>query len=116
MGLMLKEGHVLSAEHYQDELARDILGAAAEKDKEKSYKDLEEAIRESEREKQKIAAAERAQARKDAEANEPVGPMGFAGWAGLVVFFAIVGFSAWTGFQKKKKNNPNRKRGVLEKF
>merc|ERR1719221_2160858 len=70
--LVLKEGHVVPAQHYEEELARDILQAESEKQKEQSYKDLEEAIKESEKEKAKAAAAEKAEAKKRQQENEPV--------------------------------------------
>merc|ERR1712039_127492 len=109
-GLLLKEGHVVAAKHYEEELARDILQAESEKGKEQAYKDLEEAIKESEREKAKTAAAEKAAAKKRQQENEPVEPIGFAGHIG------ILGFSVWAKFQTKRKNNPNRKRGFFEKL
>merc|ERR1712039_939439 len=114
--LLLKEGHVVAAEHYQEELARDILQAESEKQKEQSYKELEEAIKESEKAKAKAAKEEREAAKKKAKENEPVEPLGFAGWTGIIVLGAIVGFSIWAGLQKKTKQNPNRKRGPLERF
>jgi len=119
-GLMLKEGHVQTANHYEEELARDILQAESEKAKEQSYKDLEEAIKESEKEKQKVAAAEKAEAKKIAkenEKNEPGEPLGVAGWLGLaVVGVIVVGVATNFGRAKNTKTNPNRKRGPFERF
>merc|ERR1711972_853996 len=106
----------VAAKHYEEELARDILQAESEKDKEKAYKDLEEAIKESEREKAKTAAAEKAAAKKRQQENEPVEPIGFAGYIGIAVILGILGFSVWAKFQTKRKNNPNRKRGFFEKL
>merc|ERR1712217_268924 len=115
-GLLLKEGHVVAAKHYEEELARDILQAESEKGKEQAYKDLEEAIKESERENAKAAAEEKKAAKKRQEENEPVEPLGFSGYIGIAVIVGIVGFSVWASFQTKKKNNPNRKRGFFEKL
>merc|ERR1719215_948334 len=105
--LLLKEGHVTAANHYEEELARDILQAESEKGKEQAYKDLEEAIKESEREKAKAAAEEKAAAKKRQIDSEPAEPLGFSGYIGIAVIVGIVGFSVWASFQTKKKNNPN---------
>lgn len=113
--LAKKEGHLFQAEHYQEELARDILTAESEASKKQSYKELEEALKESEKAKAKERAEKEKQARAAKKAEEEKGePLGFAGWMGIVVLLIIV-VGAVTNFgrESKKKVNLNRKRGFF---
>mmetsp|Transcript_86872 Transcript_86872/g.218708 ORF Transcript_86872/g.218708 Transcript_86872/m.218708 type:complete len:291 (+) Transcript_86872:68-940(+) len=110
--LLVKEGHLAQEEHYHSELAKDILSAAADKEKKDSYKKLEEALKESEREKRKIAEQKLEEEKLKGE------PIGFAGWLGLGVLLVIV-LGALTNFGRgsgKKKVNLNRKRSAWESF
>jgi len=108
--LLVSGGHLAQEEHYQSELAKDILTAAADKEKKDSYKKLEEALRESEKEKRKIAEQRLEEEKLKGE------PIDFAGWMGLAVVGVIV-VGALTNFGRgsgKKKVNLNRKRGFWE--
>jgi endonuclease YncB( thermonuclease family) len=114
--LLKKEGHLIHAEQYKEELARDILSAEADESKKQAYKDLEEALKESEaakaKERAEKVAAQKAAEKAEAEKGEPVG---LAGYAGLMVFLAIL-IGALTNFGRapeKKKVNLNRKRGFV---
>merc|ERR1712224_968963 len=93
-------------EKYKSELARDILSAEADEKKKDSYKKLEEALAESNKE----------QAQAEEEEEEPVEPLGIGGWIGiLVVVITVVG--AFTNFGRGstgKRTNPNKKRSFFQ--
>lgn len=118
-GALTKAGHATKTEEYQSELARDILSVEAETKKQESYKELEKALRESERAKAKEAAqvakeeTERAQQKR-----RPGESFGFAGWIGLsVVLLLLVGVATNFGRPgKKQKVNLNRKRSLFQRF
>lgn len=80
---MTKAGHLGAKTEYESEIAKDILMAESDDQKRDSYKKLEEALKEN-NEAQKKAAEE------EAEDEEPVEPLGFAGWVGLSVPVIIV--------------------------
>lgn len=110
-----KEGHVLHVEQYREELARDILTVEAESAKKQSYKDLEEALKESEAAKAKERAAKRQEELAAKKAEEEAGePLGLAGWFGVATLVIIlVGAATNFGRESKKKINLNRKRGFF---
>jgi endonuclease YncB( thermonuclease family) len=117
--LLTKEGHLVHAEEYKEELARDILSAEAEETKKQSYKELEEALKESEaakaKERKERAAAQKAAEKADQEKGEPIG---LGGYAGLMIL-AIIVIGAVTNFGRedgKKKVNLNRKRSFMGKL
>merc|ERR550525_179959 len=110
-GMLTKEGHLAKAEHYQEELARNILTAASDEEKKKSYKELEEAIKESQKAKAQAQAVE-----EQTQAEENVEGISFGGWVGILVVVAIVMGVFVCGPEKKKKVNLNRKRGFFEKM
>merc|ERR1719191_958829 len=89
--LLAKEGHLTHVEEYKEELARDILSAEAEETKKQSYKELEEALKESEaakaKERAERAAEQRAAEKAELEKGEPIG---LAGYFGLAVLLVIV--------------------------
>merc|ERR1740138_734479 len=93
--LAKKEGHVLNLDNYREELARDILTVEAETAKKQSYKDLEEALKESEAAKAKERAAKRQEELAAKKAEEEKGePLGLAGWFGVAtVVIILVGAS-----------------------
>jgi len=109
--MLVKEGHLAKAEHYTEELARNILTAESDAAKKDSYKELEEAIKES----QKYKAEEAKAAKAKAEADLPVESIGWGGWMGIVMLVGIVGSAFFLVPEKKKKVNLNRKRGLFEK-
>jgi hypothetical protein len=114
-----KEGHMLHLEQYQEELAKDILTAEAETAKKQSYKDLEEALKESEaaKAKERAARAEAERAAKKAEEDKGE-PLGLAGYCGLAVILVIV-VGVATNFgrgSQQKKVNLNKKRGFFGKL
>jgi endonuclease YncB( thermonuclease family) len=117
--LLTKEGHLTHIEEYKEELARDILSAEAEETKKQSYKELEEALKESEaakaKERAEKAAAEKAAEKAEREKGEPIGLGGYMGLA--VVLVIVVGVA--TNFGRpadKKRVNLNKKRGLLGKL
>jgi len=109
--MLITEGHLAKAEHYTEELARNILTAESDEAKKKSYKELDEAIKES----QKYKAEEAKKANAKAEAEAPVEGIGLGGWVALIMLVGIVGGVFLCGPEKKKKVNLNRKRGFFEK-
>jgi len=105
--MLTKAGHLKADEKYKSELARDILSAEADEKKKDSYKKLEEALAQSNKEQE--AAAEEEDA-------EPVEPLGISGWIGILVLVITVG-GAFTNFGRPKdakKTNPNKKRGFFQ--
>mmetsp|Transcript_19580 Transcript_19580/g.51911 ORF Transcript_19580/g.51911 Transcript_19580/m.51911 type:complete len:273 (+) Transcript_19580:90-908(+) len=111
--MLKKEGHLLHVEEYQEELAKNILTAAADEAKRESYKELEEALKESEKAKQK---AEK-EARKVEEASKPGEPLGVGGYVGIAIV-AVLALGVLTNFGQptKKKTNLNRQKGPLERL
>ncbi|CAK0856520.1 unnamed protein product [Prorocentrum cordatum] len=110
--MLVAEGHLAGAEQYTEELARDILTAGSDEAKKRAYRELEEAIKES----QKHTAEETKAAKTKAEADLPPEGIGLGGWVGI---FMLVGILTWAVFlapAKKKKVNLNRKRGLFEKM
>merc|ERR1719156_395343 len=71
--MLTKAGHLKSDEKYKSEIARDILSAEADEKKKDSYKKLEEALAESNKEKEEA---------QEEEDGEPVEPLGISGWIG----------------------------------
>lgn len=119
-GFMREQGHLAAAEEYQEELAKNILTAEADDKKQDAYKELAEALKESERAKAKEAAeARKAEVKKVAKQEEEKAQgLGLSGWIGLLVVVALVA-GVMTNFGrggKKTKTNLNRKRGPLERF
>jgi endonuclease YncB( thermonuclease family) len=113
---MTKEGHLGEEKVYDEELAKDILTVAAEVEKKDSYKKLEEALKESEKAKKEIAAAQRKeqQAQEDAENVEP---FNLGGWLAVAVLgLLVLGAATNFGRESNKKVNLNRKKGFFEKF
>jgi len=109
--LMTQNGHLAQDKQYETDLARNILSAEADEAKKDSYKKLEEALRESEKEKQRLAEEQIKAEKMKGE------PLGFAGWLGLGVLGIIVlGALCNFGRPAKKKVNLNRKRGPCEKL
>jgi len=104
--MLTKAGHLKADEKYKSELARDILSAEADEKKKDSYKKLEEALAQSNKEQEQV----------EEEEGEPVEPLGISGWLGiLVLVVTIVG--AFTNFgrpRNNKKVNPNKKRGFFQ--
>merc|ERR1719231_971937 len=80
--MLTKAGHLSTDEKYKSELAKDILSAEADEKKKDSYKKLEEALAQSNKEQE--AAAEE-------EEGEPVEPLGISGWIGILVLVITVG-------------------------
>lgn len=111
------DGHLSATEEYSSELAHDILGAAAETAKAESYKKLEEALKENDQHKKEQDKVNRAKA-KEQEAEEAAAEgFGFGGWIGIVLLLALIGGVATNfGQGSGKKQNLNRKKGVLERF
>eukprot|EP00450_Noctiluca_scintillans_P004294 CAMPEP_0194484664 /NCGR_PEP_ID=MMETSP0253-20130528/5926_1 /TAXON_ID=2966 /ORGANISM="Noctiluca scintillans" /LENGTH=255 /DNA_ID=CAMNT_0039324509 /DNA_START=121 /DNA_END=888 /DNA_ORIENTATION=- len=116
--LLKSEGHLVHADDFDSEWARDILSAEAEKSKAEQYRKLEEALKEDALEKRKEAKAQREaqkKAEEDAEASEP---FGLVEYCALGVFLILV-VGAFFNFGRAKtssKTNMNRKRGLFEKF
>merc|ERR1719389_1221270 len=104
--MLTKAGHLKADEKYKSEIARDILSAEADEKKKDSYKKLEEALAESNKE----------QAQAEEEEEEPVEPLGIGGWIGIaVIVITVVG--AFTNFGRgstSKRVNPNKKRGFFQ--
>jgi len=116
-----KDGHLSEAEEYHSELARDILTAAAETEKANSYKKLDEALKENEKEKRENDKANRAKAKEAEAAREAEDAaaegFGLAGWLGiLMLVLLVVGVATNFGQASSKKTNLNRKKGKLEQF
>jgi endonuclease YncB( thermonuclease family) len=112
---MKKEGHLAEASHYELDIGKDILTAAAEEEKKDSYKKLEEALKESQEAKKAAARAARAKAEEEeAEATEGMGLPGYLGIGTLVLI--TVGALTNFGRPSNKKVNLNRKKGPLERF
>merc|ERR1711865_34276 len=113
---LTKDGHLATADDgYKEELAKDILTAAAEIEKKDSYKKLEEALKESEKAKKDAREADRAQQEQE-EAAEVEG-FGMAGWLGMTVpIVLIIGVATNFGRGSNKKVNLNRQKGFFEKF
>jgi len=106
--LMVKQGHLVAQEAYHTDLARNILSAEADEAKQESYKKLEEALRESEKEKVRLAEEQRKAEKMKRE------PIGISGWIGLGVLGIIVLGSLFNfGRPSKKKVNLNRKKGFF---
>merc|ERR1712100_725962 len=100
---------------YEHELNKDILTVANEASKKQSYKELEEALKESEKAKQAAAKASRAEQEK--EEAEEVESIGVVGWLALAMVLALV-IGAFFNFGRAKKssrNSMNRKQGCFEK-
>lgn len=108
--LLAKEGHLVQEQQYHSDLARNILSAEADESKKESYKKLEEALRESEKEKKRMAEEKIAEEKLKGE------PIGVAGWIGLAVLGVTVVAGFCYGGGSKKKVNLNRKRGTFEKL
>lgn len=113
--MLVAEGHLAKAEHYAEELARNILTAESEAAKKESYKELEEAIKESQKYKAEEAKEASKAAKAKAEADMPVEGIGMGGWVGIIMLVGIVGAAFFLTPEKKKKVNLNRKRGLFEK-
>lgn len=110
-----RAGHLIRVEEYQSDIAKDILQAAAEKDKQESYKKLEEALKESQKESKRLAQEEAKKRQQERE--EEVEPIGTAGWLGIaMVLLIIVGVATNFGKDRKKKVNLNKKKGPLEQL
>jgi len=110
--MLAKLGHLEREELYNEELARDILTAEADVQKKKAYKDLEEALKESDKQKRKEA--------EERVKEEKMKPeyFGMAGWFGLGTLGMIV-VAALCNFGRpaqKKNKNMNKKRGPCEKL
>jgi hypothetical protein len=110
--LLKKEGHLVHVEEYKEELAKNILTAAADEQKKEAYKELEEALKESEKAKRKAAKEE-----KMAEDLAKTEPIGFGGYVGIFMLVGLV-LGALTNFGQpsKKKTNLNRQKGPFEKL
>lgn len=105
-----KEGHLTHVDHYEEELAKDILTAAAEVEKKESYKKLEEALKESEAAKKAAAKAAKGEQQAEEEAQEVEG-LGVAGWMGIAVLGTlVVGVATNFGRPTSKKVNLNKKK------
>jgi len=113
---LTKDGHLAEAnDGYKEELAKDILTAAAEIEKKDSYKKLEEALKESEKAKKEAAAAARAEQEQEEAAD--VEGFGFGGWMGMGMFgLLVLGAATNFGRGSNKKTNLNRQKGFFEKF
>merc|ERR1719453_495665 len=101
--MLTKAGHLSADEKYKSELARDILSAEADEKKKDSYKKLEEALAQSNKEQEKMEG-------------EPVEPLGVSGWLGIAVLVVTI-LGALTNFGRprdKKRGNPNKKRGFFQ--
>merc|ERR1712216_30994 len=104
--MLTKAGHLASEEKYKSELARDILSAEADEKKKDSYKKLEEALAQSNKEQEQA----------EEEEEDPVEPLGISGWIGIGVIVVIV-VGALTNFGRptnNKRSNPNKKRGFFQ--
>merc|ERR1712146_453197 len=112
---MGKEGHLSDEKAYETDLGKDILTVASEEEKKQSYKELEEALKESEKAKQ--AAAKAARAEQEKEEAENVESIGVVGWLALGLLVAL-GVGAFFNFGRAKKSskNMNRKLSTCEKF
>lgn len=110
--MLTTEGHLAKVEHYTEELAKNILTAESDEAKKQSYKELEEAIKAS----QKYKAEEAKAAKAKAEAEMPVEGIGVGGWIGVGVVVSIIIAVIVFAPEKKKKVNLNRKRGFFEKL
>jgi len=116
--LLHKEGHMMKAEHYTEELARDILTAEADEKKKEAYKELEQALKENEQAKAKAAKERRAEQKKaeQAERDKPE-PLGMQGWISLLALCALFIWAVVMHFfGGSKKVNLNRKRGPFERM
>lgn len=113
--MLKKDGHLSDEQHYELDIGKDILTAAAEVEKKDSYKKLEEALKESQEAKK--AAAQAARAKAEAEEAADVEPLGLPGWIGIgTLVVLIVGVATNFGRPSTKKVNLNRKKGPLERF
>merc|ERR1719301_394123 len=96
--MLTKAGHVKADQQYKSELAKDILSAEADEKKKDSYKKLEEALAQSNKEQEQA----------EEEEEEPVEPLGIGGWIGIaVIVITVVG--AFTNFGRgstSKRTNP----------
>merc|ERR1711869_112690 len=72
--MLTKAGHLKADEKYKSELARDILSAEADEKKKDSYKKLEEALAQSNKEQEQA----------EEEEGEPVEPLGISSCGTLV--------------------------------
>jgi len=102
------DGHLALAQEYHEELARNILTAEADENKKKSYKELEEAMRESSKAQAKEAKEAREKEAKEAsEAKEAEAQaLGVGGWIGIVMVLALLGgvvIAKVLGLDKRKK-------------
>jgi endonuclease YncB( thermonuclease family) len=104
--MLTKAGHLKSEEKYKSEIARDILSAEADEKKKDSYKKLEEALAQSNKEQE---------AKEEEEEEDPVEPLGISGWIGIAVLVVTVG-GALTNFGRptSKRTNPNKKRSFFQ--
>lgn len=119
-GALKKAGHLAKTPEYESELARDILRAEAEVQKQESYKKLEEALRENEKAKREEAKAAKKAAKEAAKEAEEAKKrsLGTAGWVGLGVAL-LLPLGALLNFgrpAKKQKVNLNKKRGFFQQF
>lgn len=116
---LIASGHLVAVDHYQEELARDILSAEAEQQKKEQYRLLEEALRETAEEvKVKKPKSKPTGEGARADATQPDdGSLGFGGWIGLILLaITVIGAVLNFGRESKKRPNPNRKKGTLELF
>merc|ERR1712012_872048 len=88
--LMAKEGHVDRDQQYQSELARDILTAESDAKKQESYKELERALKESEKEKQKVATEQKKKEAAKKQAKADPNAIGVGGWIGLACIGSLI--------------------------
>lgn len=110
--ILAKAGHLAKTEDYVDEMAKDILTAAADDSKRDQYKKLEEALAENEKAKKEAKAK---QQEEEAEA-EDVEYFGLAGWLGMIVMIVLV-VGALTNFgrpKQAKRLNLNKKKGFFD--
>jgi len=105
-GMLTKAGHLKEDKKYHSEIAKDILSAEADEKKKDSYKKLEEALAQSNKEQEQA----------EEEEEDPVEPLGISGWIGIGVIVVIV-VGALTNFGRptnNKRGKPNKKRSFFQ--